>query len=778
MQTADISQRIRGLTELLNRYAREYYEDDAPSVPDAEYDRLLRELENLERDYPALRLPESPTHRVGGAPAKGFAEVVHKIPMLSLNNAFSPRDENGQFDHAEMAAFDARVRESLGGETVEYIAEPKFDGLAVSLRYENGILLQAATRGDGTVGEDVTANVRTIRTIPLKLRGSRLPQILEVRGEVLMFKADFARLNAAQEAAGAKTFANPRNAAAGSLRQLDPKIAAARHLQFFAYGIAQLDDDFAVAAHSGELALLAQFGIPVPQPPWAKVCAGLAEVLRHYENTAENRAALPFEIDGVVVKVNHLAQQRVLGFVARAPRFAVAHKFPAEEALTTVEAIDVQIGRTGAVTPVARLAPVSVGGVIVTNATLHNQDEIARKDVRRGDTVVVRRAGDVIPEVVRVLPEKRPLNADGTPQSAVFRLPENCPVCGSAIVREAGEAVARCIGGADCPAQKSAAVWHFASRRAMNIEGLGEKQIDRLVELGIIRDFADIYALDIPNLQKIKEDNAASSPVKWAQNILDGIEKSKDTTPARLIYALGIRHVGEKTAKTLAQMLGTLDFIRRAPAAVLACLPDIGAVVAQSVAAYFADARHQAQLDALLAAGVRPQEKPPAAAAANLLAPQKWLAQWQPRISEKKWTQWLAQFPPVSGSLKNLAGFMQAQEGFSAQQCAQMQEIAAFCAEVAAQIADAPAAAQHSDIAGKTFVLTGTLPNLTRDAAKELIENAGGKVSGSVSKKTDYVVSGEAAGSKLEKARQLGVAVIDEAALRRLLDGPAPFPAA
>ncbi len=601
-------QNIRTLVQTLNRYAREYYTLDAPSVPDAEYDRLYRELEALEAEYPQFRLPESPTNRVGGAVLDGFETVVHAVPMLSLNNAFSPRDdETGAFDHAEFLAFDERVCKELGVPQVEYAAEPKFDGLAVSLLYQNGILVQAATRGDGTTGENVTENIKTVRNIPLKLHGEKQPALLEVRGEVLMLKADFAALNQRQLEAGQKPFANPRNAAAGSLRQLDSKITAQRKLHFFAYGIAQLSGaERLPESHMEELALLHELGFSLPEGYFGAY-TGAAAVLREYERLAEHRPRLPYEIDGMVVKVNSLAEQQQLGFVSRAPRWAIAHKFPAEEALTTVEAIDVQVGRTGAITPVARLAPVFVGGVTVTNATLHNQDEVARKDVRVGDTVVVRRAGDVIPEVVRVLLERRPMvekqpalggdlfllrrNSQSSfsgslePLHEPFRLPEICPVCGSAVEREAGEAVARCTGGMLCQAQRAQGLIHFASRKAMDIAGLGDKQIEALVAADVLHSFADIYQLDIAKLQTIKDSKSAAT--KWAQNILDSIAQSRTPPLARFLFALGIRHVGESTAKQLAAAFGNLDTVRRAPEPILACLPDIGSVVAHAIAHYF-----------------------------------------------------------------------------------------------------------------------------------------------------------------------------------------------
>jgi DNA ligase (NAD+) len=650
--TNDTARRIRQLTDTLNRYAYEYYTLDAPSVPDAEYDILFRELEALEAAHPDLRLPESPTRRVGGAPLAGFASVVHAVPMLSLSNAFSPQNEAGAFDHSEMLAFDERVRGGLAGQQPEYVIEPKFDGLAISLLYRGGVLVQAATRGDGASGEDVTDNVRTIANIPLRLHGSDVPETIEVRGEVLMLKADFAALNARQEAEGQKTFANPRNAAAGSLRQLDSRITARRRLHFFAYGIAQQSGGAALNTHLDELHYLKTLGFSLPEGHYASF-GKIGGVLAFYEQMAQKRPELPYEIDGMVVKVNSLAQQAALGFISRAPRWAVAHKFPAEEALTVVEAIDVQVGRTGAVTPVARLQPVFVGGVTVTNATLHNEGETQRKDVRVADTVVVRRAGDVIPEVVRVVFERRPMQAvapaafsDGlsfgkpavgcvekpapqisapaafqsdlfgqaglaggkeaeekaaAPQYPQYRLPEHCPICGSRIEREEGEAVARCSGGMLCKAQRAQGLIHFASRKAMDIDGLGQRQIDALVAQDLVHHFADLYRLNVPLLQQMKE-NAAddkeeaqtasdglkkASPTKWAENILAGIEASKQPELARFLFALGIRHVGERTAKILAQAFGTLANVRAAPEPALACLPDIGGVVAHSAAHFF-----------------------------------------------------------------------------------------------------------------------------------------------------------------------------------------------
>ncbi|EGY51697.1 NAD-dependent DNA ligase LigA [Neisseria shayeganii] len=784
------AQRIRTLTDTLNRYAHEYYTLDAPSVPDAEYDRLYRELEALEAAHPELRLPESPTRRVGGAMLAGFDTVVHAVPMLSLNNAFSPQDDSGAFDHAEMRAFDERVGKDLGLAQVVYCSEPKFDGLAVSLLYQHGVLVQAATRGDGASGEDVTDNLKTVRNVPLQLQGGHLPELIEVRGEVLMLKADFAALNRRQEAAGQKPFANPRNAAAGSLRQLDSKITAQRKLHFFAYGIARQQGGKVAETHIDELAYLGGLGFSLPEGRFA-VCKGIEAVLAFYERLAAERASLPYEIDGVVVKVNSLAQQQQLGFVSRAPRWAVAHKFPAEEALTVVEAIDVQVGRTGAVTPVARLQPVFVGGVTVTNATLHNQDEVSRKDVRVGDTVVVRRAGDVIPEVVRILPERRPMleipgadlfSGSLSPQSPPFRLPENCPVCGSAVVREENEAVARCSGGMLCAAQRAQGLIHFAARKAMDIDGLGQKQIEALVAQDLVHGFADLYRLDIATLQQIKDggqdDSGKPKPQKWAQNILDGIAASRTPPLARLLFALGIRHVGESTAKQLAAAFGSLALLRQAPQPLLACLPDIGGVVAASIADYFRQPAQSALLDDLLAAGVQPQEGPPSPRLAQYFAPEQWLARLPGiKLSEKRAAElWVLAGCSMDGLLQDEALPAAWQQWRTqTEHAALLRDIARFLA-LLPEAADHTAAAGASDsppapLAGKTVVLTGTLPSLKRDEAAALIEAAGGKVSGSVSKKTDYVVAGEAAGSKLDKAQALGVGILDEAGLLALLNG-------
>ena len=666
--------RAAELRAALDEHNHRYYVEDAPTISDAEYDALFRELQALERDHPSLATPDSPTQRVGGAPVSAFEPVTHRVPMLSLSNAFG--DD-------EVGAFDRRVRESLGNDAAEYEVEPKFDGLAVSLAYERGALKGGGTRGDGYTGENVTANLKTIGAIPLKLGGgAAAPPYLEVRGEVLMLKRDFERLNAAQAEKGEKTFVNPRNAAAGALRQLDPKMTAKRKLTFFAYGIGAVEWGAKRRPPSTQAALLemlASLRLPVTRE--RAVVKGLDGLLKYYRRIGERRDALPYQIDGVVYKVNDLAQQERLGFVSRAPRFAIAHKFPAEEMPTEVLAIEVQVGRTGALTPVARLKPVFVGGVTVTNATLHNEDEVRRKDVRVGDTVIVRRAGDVIPEVVRVLVEKRPKGA------REFSLPRKCPECGSAVVRLPDEAIARCSGGLVCPAQVKQALLHFASRRAMDIEGLGDKLVDQLVDAGAVRTPADVYKLGVAALAELER-----MAEKSAANVVAAIDKSRRTTLARFIYALGIRHVGETTAKDLARHFGSLDALIDADEAALLHVPDVGPVLAQSIRQFFTEPHNREVIAQLRAAGVQWPEGPPQRAAAGKLQ-------------------------------------------------------------------------------GLTFVLTGTLPTLSRDEAKELIENHGGKVAGSVSKKTHYVVAGTDAGSKLDRAGELGVPVIDEPELKEMIHG-------
>ena len=677
----------------LEQHNVRYYVYDEPSISDAEYDGLMRQLEALEAEHPELVTPESPTQRVGAAPVSAFGSVRHAVPMLSLNNAF---------DEEEVAAFDRRVTDTLRGagllgpaQQADYFCELKLDGLAISLRYEGGRLVQAATRGDGQTGEDVTSNIRTIKAIPLQLKGAA-PKVLEVRGEVLMNRADFEKLNVAQAKRDEKVFVNPRNAAAGSLRQLDPRITAKRPLRFFAYGWGEVQglpgtqsglfDEASAGAgqasqlpeksHGAMLAWLHELGLPVNLMHNHRA-TGAEGLMAFYAKVGAMRASLPYDIDGVVYKVDSLPAQKVLGFVARAPRFALAHKFAAEEATTTLLDIEVQVGRTGAITPVARLKPVFVGGVTVTNATLHNEDEIRRKDVRKGDTVIVRRAGDVIPEVLGPVLEKRPDDAEE------FVMPTACPVCGSAIERLEDETIARCTGGLFCGAQRKQTLWHAASRKALDIEGLGEKLVDQLVDSGRVKTLADLFSLrplELVGLDRMGQ--------KSADNLVAAIDKARAPGLNRLLFALGIRHVGETTARDVARHFGSIDAIMDADEEALSSVPDVGPVVAASIRRFFAEQHNRDVIEQLKAQGVNP-------------------------------------------------------------------------------VADA--APQGTTLAGKTFVLTGTLPNWTREEASMHIQAAGGKVSGSVSKKTAYLVAGEEAGSKLTKAQELGVTVLDEDALKELL---------
>ncbi|BBH11340.1 NAD-dependent DNA ligase LigA [Chromobacterium haemolyticum] len=805
MTTLTPQQRVAELHQLLNRYGHEYYVLDAPTVPDAEYDRLFRELQQLEQEHPELASADSPTRRVGGAPLDEFQQVTHSVPMLSLSNAFSDMQlSERELRHEELLQFDERVRKGLDAAEVEYATEPKFDGLAISLLYRDGVLVQAATRGDGVTGENVTENIRTVRAIPLRLpAGAAVPSLLEVRGEVLMLKQDFDKLNAEQAARGDKTFANPRNAAAGSLRQLDSRITAQRRLSFFAYSIAQVAGADWPASHSAEMAWLRELGFPVVAEDLRPVVRGVDGLIAYYEQVRQRRPGLPFDIDGVVYKVNQRALQDELGFVSRAPRWAIAHKFPAEEALTQVEAIEEQVGRTGAITPVARLKPVFVGGVTVTNATLHNEDEARRKDVRVGDTVIVRRAGDVIPEVVSVVLERRPMqpaaggdlfSAGETPQYPAYRLPAVCPVCGSHVVREEGEAVARCSGGLSCRAQRSQAIQHFAGRRMMDIDGLGERYIDKLVEYDYVRGVADLYRLTLEDLLEMKrradEDEGVTPETvkagkvasKWAENLIEAIAASRRPPLARLLFALGIRHVGESTAKTLADWLGTMSLIRRSPAALFAALPDIGGVVAESLADFFAEANNEAALDALLSHVAPADEHAPSPRLAERLQPAVLLARLDiTRLTEVRSQQLAAQIDGLAALAERerraLLDLELPAEVINAladwlDLPGKRDSLRALAALVDEILAALPAqAAAAGVLEGKTLVLTGTLPTLSRDQAKELIEAAGGKVSGSVSKKTHYVVAGAEAGSKLAKAEELGVAIVDEAGLQALLAG-------
>lgn len=659
---------MAALRELLDRYNYRYHALDDPEVPDAEYDRLMQELRALENKYPELLSAESPTQRVGAAPISAFGAVKHRVAMLSLDNAFL--DE-------EVLDFDRRIHERLSLEgAVRYSAEPKLDGLAISARYENGVFVQGATRGDGETGEDITQNLRTIKALPLKIRSNKPPRVLEVRGEVFMPFAGFKRFNEEAVSRGEKIFVNPRNAAAGSLRQLDPRITAARPLDLFIYGVGAFEGGKLPAQQSEMLKELRRLGFKIC--PQSRVVESIEGCLEYYREIGAARAHLPYQIDGVVYKVDDVDWQRQLGFISRAPRWAIAHKFPAEEALTVVRGIEFQVGRTGALTPVARLEPVFVGGVTVSNATLHNMDELIRKDVRVGDTVVIRRAGDVIPEVARVVPERR------LPGASLVSLPKVCPICGSPVVREADQAVARCSGKRRCAAQRKGEIIHFASRRAMDIQGLGDKLVEQLVDRDWTKTPADLFALQTAQLATLERMGEKS-----AQKLHAAIEAAKRTTLARFLYALGIRDVGEATALALAQHFSNIAPLRQADEEQIQAVPDVGPVVAKQVADYFRDAENAAVVDRLLAAGI----------------------------------SWPATSP----------------------------------------------ASASSALHGKVFVLTGTLESLTRDAATQAVLQRGGKVAGSVSKKTDYVVAGAEAGSKLKKAEQLGVKVLREAAFLKLL---------
>ena len=665
---ATAAKRAAELRELLDRYNYRYHALDDPEVPDAEYDRLLLELKAIETKHPELLTADSPTQRVGAAPVAAFGTVRHRIPMLSLDNAFS---------EDEVRDFDRRIRERLKSEgSVRYSAEPKLDGLAISASYEKGSFVQAATRGDGETGEDITQNLRTIKALPLKLRGAGAPGTLEVRGEVFMPLAGFERFNREAVARGEKAYVNPRNAAAGSLRQLDPRMTAARPLDLFIYGVGHVEGADLPTHHGALLQQLRRWGFKIC--PQSQVVDSIDGCLRYFDDMGAARASLPYQIDGVVYKVDDIELQRRLGFVSRAPRWALAHKFPAEEALTTVRDIEFQVGRTGALTPVARLEPIFVGGVTVSNATLHNMDELTRKDVRVGDTVVIRRAGDVIPEVVRVLADRR------VPGAELAQLPAACPVCGSPVVREEDQAVARCTGGRTCAAQRREEIKHFASRRALDIQGLGDKLVDQLVEHDWVKSPADLFGLvagQLADLDRLGE--------KSAKKLQAAIAAAKRTTLPRFLYALGIRDVGEATALALAQYFGDLAALRGASEEEIQRVPDVGPVVAKNVAAYFGDAGNRVIVDRLLAEGV-------------------------------SWP-----------TLERRGG--------------------------------------GGELEGKTFVLTGTLTALTRDAAQDAVVARGGKVSGSVSKKTHYIVAGAEAGSKLKKARELGITVLDEEAFLAML---------
>lgn len=777
-EPATAAARAAELRRRLDEANYRYYVLDEPTIPDVEYDGLMRELEALEATHPQLVVPDSPTQRVGTAPSAKFAEVRHAVPMLSLGNAFG--------DH-EVRDFVERIDEKLGRDTLVFSAELKLDGLAISLRYEHGLFVQGATRGDGARGEDVTPNLRTIKAIPLKLRGSGWPDVLEVRGEVYMPRADFEKYNEEARLHGGKVLANPRNGAAGSLRQLDPRLTARRPLAFFAHGVGRVEGGTLPDSHSGVLARLREWGFPVS--PYNEVVEGIDGLLDYYGRIGELRDRLPFEIDGVVYKLDDGAGQREMGFVSRAPRWAVAHKFPALEQTTAVEAIEIQIGRTGAATPVARLAPVQVAGVTVTNATLHNADQIARLDVRVGDTVIVRRAGDVIPEVVGVVVERRPEGA------RPWEMPAHCPVCGSAIVREESAAVWRCSGELSCPAQRKETIRHFASRRAMDVDGLGDRFIEELSDLGYLTSVADLYALELDDLLEMKrraDERDGTTPetvkagkiaTKWAENLVRAIDRSRDTTLERFLYALGIEHVGESTAKALAQWFGDLALIRRMPWPLFKLVPDIGGEVARALGHFFDQDGNQAVIDALLERGVHLTDgHAPSAKLRAELDLGKLLENAEiPKITPVRAEQLAAEFPSVeaigNASVQDLVAAGLPADTANALvawldepgNAKLLRDAGAMLARLLAVTPEAPVEST-GPLDGKTIVLTGGLSTLSRDEAAAKLEALGAKVTGSVSKKTSVVVAGASAGSKLAKAEALGIEIWDEARLLAFLD--------
>lgn len=773
------ARRAAALRERIDDANHRYHVLDDPDIPDAEYDRLMRELEALETEHPELATPDSPTRRVGATPSRTFAEVHHEIRMLSLANAFSEE---------EIHDFVRRIVERTDETDPLFSVEPKFDGLAISLRYEDGVFVRGATRGDGDTGEDVTANLRVVKAVPLRLRGRGWPRVLEVRGEVYMPRAAFEAYNDRARRDGGKVLANPRNGAAGSLRQLDPRVTASRPLSFYAYALGVVEGGELPETHSAVLMLLREWGFPVST--LAETARGAEGCLAYYRRIGARRDALPFDIDGVVYKLDDLAGQRELGFVGRTPRWAIAHKFPAQEQATRVVSIDINIGRTGAATPAAKLEPVQVGGVTVTNATLHNADQVARLDVRVGDTVIVRRAGDVIPEVVRVVPDQRP------PGTVPWAMPAHCPVCGSDIVREEGEVIARCSGELVCPAQRKEAVFHFAARRAMDIEGLGERLIEDLTTLGFVGSVADLYRLTLDDLIEMKRraderDGTTPETVKagkiatrWAENLIEAIAQSRATTLERFLYALGIEHVGESTAKTLATWFGRLETIRRLPWPLLKRVPDIGSEVARAIGHFFEQSGNQQVIDDLLARGVAiGDEHAPSPKLREALEIEAVLAALEiPKLTPKRAAQLAAAFDGAAAILAAPEHHLVA-AGLPAETAAALVAWLAdpdqarlfgdtFAARerVLADLAssggdDAPAA----PLDGQSIVLTGTLATLTRDQARTRLEALGAKVAGSVSKKTAFVVAGSEAGSKLDKAAELGIEVWDEARLLAFL---------
>jgi len=769
-----------------------YHVLDDPDIADAEYDKLMRELEALEGQYADLATDDSPTRRVGARAHGGFAEVTHAVPMLSLGNAFETEGDTDREKYREVADFERRIEQTLGRAKPVFSVEPKLDGLAISLRYENGVFVQGATRGDGAVGEDVTANLRTVKAIPLRLRGEGWPRVLEVRGEVIMPRAGFEAFNERARATGEKPLANPRNGAAGSLRQLDPAITAKRPLAFFAYAVGRVEDGELPDTHSSTLQQLRAWGFPVS--PEVSTASGFDGLIAYFRKIGAKRDSLPYDIDGVVYKLDDYAGQQEMGFVSRAPRWAIAHKYPAQEQETTVEAIEIQIGRTGAATPVARLTPVSVGGVTVTNATLHNADQVARLDVRVGDTVIVRRAGDVIPEVARVVEDRRPAG------TVPWQMPSHCPVCNSEIVREEGAAAYRCSGGLICAAQRKEAVIHFASRRAMDIDGLGDRFVDALVEFDMVKTPADLYGLTVESFIDMKrraDERDGSTPetvkqgkvaTKWAENLVESIEASKKSTLPRFLFGLGIMHIGESTAKTLALWLGSLAMVRRTPAPVLRVLPDIGDEVATSIAAFFEQEGNEKVVDALLAAGITfadegaPSPKLRDRLGLDVLLDSAKVPKLGPKSTALLGKQYASLEALVQASEHQwiVAGVPQAAATNLTLYLADPRNAAELARSdwaMRALLEALPAKSAASlPLEGHTYVITGTMETLRRDDATERLEALGAKVAGSVSKKTTGVFAGEAAGSKLDKATELGIPVHTEADLVALLaqHGAAP----
>jgi DNA ligase (NAD+) len=769
----DLAARAAELRRRIDDANYRYHVLDEPDIADIEYDKLMRELQEIEAAHPELATRDSPTQRVGAVPHDTFAEVRHQIPMLSLANAFTEE---------EVRDFVRRIEQRLERDEPVFSVEPKFDGLAISLRYEDGVLVTGATRGDGATGEDVTANLRTIKAIPLRLHGKGWPRVVEVRGEVYMPRAAFDKYNAEARERGGKVLVNPRNGAAGSVRMKDPAETAKRPLAFYAYALGVIEGGSLPSTHSKTLAEFRKWGLPVSN--LIDTAKGADGCLEYYARIGKQRDKLPFDIDGVVYKLDDLADQREMGFVGRAPRWAIAHKFPAQEQQSVVEAIEVNIGRTGAATPTARLTPVYVGGVTVTNVTLHNADHVARLDVRIGDTVIVRRAGDVIPEIVRVVLESRP------PKTKPWQMPPHCPICGSDIVREEGEAVARCTGELTCAAQRTQALFHFASRRAMDIEGLGERYIDELGELGYVKSVADLYKLTLDDLLEMKrraDERDGTTPetvkagkvaTKWADNLIEAIDQSRKTTLDRFLYSLGIAHVGESTSKALSAWFGEVALIRHLPWPILKLVPDIGGEVARAIDAFFQQEGNQRVIDDLLKLGVTITDAHvPSAKLRPVLTLANVLTELEiPKLTEKRSDQVAAAFDSLTAVAKaKTLAFVEAglpeetAESVSAYFGSdEGRALALRCAKAIEQLQKTTKGAGEAKVGpldGQIVVLTGTLSALTRDEASSKLEALGAKVAGSVSKKTSFIIAGESAGSKLEKARELGVEIWDEAKL-------------